>query len=320
MGNGQNVTISGSGFGTKSPAKPYLWAPFDSGSINPSSLGTRTTWDAIESMGYTAGEGAGGTGVAKATNNSGIWTLGVNTSGSINWNDYGQKMYLFRKVKINFAIGNKNWKNWRLWATNLTYPNIYIQLGSSMNLMNQESNGTCGHLNWIDDARNNQYNAFATEELIMRANSAHDTMDSLFQYYSNGTTITNDTTCELDRPLAPMVLNFPAHGVIANESMGSNDRTWYDDIYLDNTWSRIMIGNASTLAASTHKEIQIPSSWSANSITASVNRGTFADGSAAYLYAVDSMGAVNVNGYPITFSGGSSDTTPPAAPSGLTIQ
>lgn len=313
VSHGQSIAITGLGFGTKSPAQPYLWAPFE-GSINPSSLGTKTSWDVNESMAYNSSEGAGGKGCAKATDNSGTWTLGVNTNGVIGWNDFSQKMYLFRKVKINFPIDNKNWKSWRLWANNYTYPNIYIQLGSSMNLMNQESNSSCGYLQNGDAARNNQLNNFASEELIMRANSGAGVEDSSFVYTSNGTTVTNDTSCDLDRALAQMVLIFPAHGVIANATMGSSDRTWYDDIYLDNTWARVMIADASTWAASTHKEPQIPSAWSVSNITVTVNSGTFTTGQQAYLYVVDSTGAVNSNGYPITIGssgGGSGDTTPP---------
>ncbi|MCD6288604.1 MAG: hypothetical protein J7M12_05765, partial [Candidatus Hydrogenedentes bacterium] len=59
-------------------------------------------------------------------------------------------------------------------------------------------------------------------------------------------------------------------------------------------------GNASTWSACTHREIQIPTAWSNDTITFTVNQGSFPYGT-AYLYVVDSTGAWNENGYPITF-------------------
>ncbi len=93
---------------------------------------------------------------------------------------------------------------------------------------------------------------------------------------------------------------------------------WMDDVYIDNTQSRVMIGNASTLAGSTHLELQPPTAWNSNgqSVTITVNQGSFADSATAYLYVINANGNVNINGYPITFSSGSSDTTPPTISGG----
>lgn len=76
---------------------------------------------------------------------------------------------------------------------------------------------------------------------------------------------------------------------------------YYDEIYVDKTKSRVEIGNSSTWDGCSHREIQIPSAWSSGSIAVTVNQGTFADSSGAYLYVVDSDGTVNSNGYSITF-------------------
>ena len=79
------------------------------------------------------------------------------------------------------------------------------------------------------------------------------------------------------------------------------DEFFYDNIYIDKSIARVEIGNASTYAASTRREVQIPSSWG-NSIQITVNKGGFSSGQAAYLYVMDSSGRVNTNGYPITFN------------------
>ena len=97
-------------------------------------------------------------------------------------------------------------------------------------------------------------------------------------------------------------------------------KQYYNDIYLDNTQARIEICNSSTWSNRNNCEIQIPFTWSDASITFIVNQATFNNGATAYLYVVDSTGAVNANGYPITFGSGTPpDTTPPAAPTGLSV-
>ena len=76
---------------------------------------------------------------------------------------------------------------------------------------------------------------------------------------------------------------------------------YWDEVYIDTTQARVEIGNASSWSACTHREIQIPSSWSSSSISVTVNQGSFSDGGGAYLYVVDSNGNVNDSGRAITF-------------------
>jgi hypothetical protein len=109
--------------------------------------------------------------------------------------------------------------------------------------------------------------------------------------------------------------DIPYGGVYPDNPGGD---VYVDDLYIDTTWARVEIGNASTYAASTEREIQIPSAWSDAALALTANLGQFANGP-AYLYVFDSTGAVNAAGYPVTI-GGTPDTTPPVAPSGLGIQ
>ena len=90
IAHGERLEITGSDFGQKSPAKPLLWAPFD-GTASPSPLGIVGSWDRVQSMGYRAGEGYGGTGALGALDSSGSWVAGVTNSGVV-WNAYGAKM------------------------------------------------------------------------------------------------------------------------------------------------------------------------------------------------------------------------------------
>lgn len=73
---------------------------------------------------------------------------------------------------------------------------------------------------------------------------------------------------------------------------------YYCDVYYDHTWSRVVLGNASTIGACTKKEMQVPSAWSSTSITCTMKHGAIPTGS-AWLYVIDSTGAASA-GFAVT--------------------
>jgi len=78
---------------------------------------------------------------------------------------------------------------------------------------------------------------------------------------------------------------------------------YFDDIYVDTTLSRVMLGNNQSYSEATIVEPQIPSAWSNNSINVTVNLGKL-NGSTAYLFVFDADNNHNEFGYPITLSEG----------------
>jgi hypothetical protein len=74
-----------------------------------------------------------------------------------------------------------------------------------------------------------------------------------------------------------------------------------------------MLGNASTYAASTRFEMQVPTSWADGSIELKANQGAFPGGTDAYLYVIDSGGAVSNNGsgVKVTFAPAGNQPMPP---------
>lgn len=312
---GQTVTVNGSGFGSKSPAKPFLWAPF-SGSLAPSSLGVVTAWHSTENMGYNSSEGAGGGGSAKSTNSSGTWAMSIRSSG-FNWNDYGQHSYIFRKTKRNFEtpVGGFNWKVWRMWPESVgTLPDTYISTHNGC----AYTEGIMSTCKWFDASTfigsSGRYN---TEELILSSNSSSSSADGTLNLYNNGASAGSMSGMQLKNGAAVMPLNFVVHGVKANVTFDSSSAYWADDVYVDNTWARVMICPGSSWNSRGSCEIQIPSAWSASSISVAANTGVLASGSSAYLYVVDANGNVSP-GYQVRIGSGTS-TTPITAPAGLRI-
>jgi hypothetical protein len=75
---------------------------------------------------------------------------------------------------------------------------------------------------------------------------------------------------------------------------------WHDDIYIDNSWARVEIGDKDTYDTCTHREIQIPTAWAADHVVIKLNLGSFRTGDNVYLYVVDENGVVNTQGQLIT--------------------
>jgi hypothetical protein len=249
--------------------------------------------------------------------------MGVDTQPDWMFNSLGQKSYIYRKVKKNFWIDSgHNWKILRVWHTDITYPNFYYQAGNG----NVSSEGTLDTYCWSLDPSPFYYNVnWRTDEFIVKANTTYSTSDGVFTYKLNNQKI---ASCADDGyyfglrnasgSVQDMRWAFLVHGVMANAPgfPGVNEHEWYDDIYFDNTWSRVMLGDSSTYTNSSYLEIQIPSAWSDGSITLTANQGVFTNGQQVYLYVVDSNGNANANGYPVIMGGGTADTTPPVISNG----
>jgi len=86
--------------------------------------------------------------------------------------------------------------------------------------------------------------------------------------------------------------------------------TYYDDVFIQvGTQARVEIGDASTWATCTHREIQPPTAWADGEITITANVGSFQDGDHIYLYVVDATGAVNADGYDLGILGAETNVT-----------
>ena len=88
---------------------------------------------------------------------------------------------------------------------------------------------------------------------------------------------------------------------------------YFDDVYIDTTLQRVVLANNSVLANATIVEVQIPVTWSDGSITATVNLGKFTQGTSAYLFVVDASGNPSAAGYKVTAGGTASAPSSPTS-------
>jgi len=98
---------------------------------------------------------------------------------------------------------------------------------------------------------------------------------------------------------------------------GVNSFRYFAGVYIDNTRSRVVLGNNPNYSSCTKMEPQIPSLWSNTSIQCSANLGEFPDSGTAYLFVFDSDNNRNTTGYEVTLGVG--DDEPPDPPTGLRI-
>ncbi len=87
----------------------------------------------------------------------------------------------------------------------------------------------------------------------------------------------------------------------------NNAFRYFDDIYIDDTFARVMLANSQNYSNATIIEPQIPFAWSDNSISVTVNLGKFNDSGIANLFVFDADNNYNEVGYPINISSGTTN-------------
>lgn len=359
VSHGSSITVAGSGFGTKNPAAPMIW---DNGSGRSSGqLPSAGGWsgglpsglsegNATYNMQYrTAGSFRSVAG-PHALNSVYLAGAAPGYGGYGGYNGINPDVY----YEWNVGSGEKIFAScyWRLDPNGMTnystYPGLNLKnfqycadgpVCSSdpmILLTTAYSHGSwysyapllCNGSTWCSDTNTNPALNWVKTDIQLQAESSNGNL----KLWDNGV-IGIDAKGNLSG-MAGSLRDFSFGGYFepryADDSTPPepypDDYRYLADLYLDNTWARVMACAGSTWANRGICEMQIPSSWTDNgqtngaSIAAKVNQGSFNNGQQAYLYVVDSNGVANPNGKPVTFGSGGGDTIAPAAPSGLSVQ
>jgi hypothetical protein len=354
--NGSTVTISGSGFGTKSQAAPLISSYNNTTSAN--------NWS-----GGTVGGGwvFGGDSIALSTSAplrssfpqssyqaryDAYYNAGYDTVG-FNHNVGEDKIYVSFWIYRNYTdwhellgAGN-NTKFFRIYngnspASDQVISAVFLGDGSMTSV------GFIGEFqapyNWsiaYNGCNAGQYSltnfyVFTQNSSCMPGLQQWEHWEAYIDYpsslgghdgatvwWKNGRTISRNTNVALNDTGQNNDMRWIRIGEVSGGSTATGQWEYLDQVYIDNTPAHVFISDNPNvtwpdMGTSYHSEIQVPSDWSDSSITFTLNQGTFADDAQAYLYVVDANGNVNTNGYPVTFSG-VPDVTPPSAPTGLSV-
>lgn len=328
-GTGNSLVISGSGFGSKSRSKPWVWADFQDGDTNPNaSLSHRTTWNQVQER-------------ALDTSSAKRWGNGTSVSASA-WGTGGSNTTAFRTDLTHLVHGNKivislwrrstvdfypdvshiatvdgpaeNFKILRGWASGAgTYPNMWTGIGRDENpgawrWSNERMTAVTGETRVTLGSSYAPTTTWRLERYFFRYNSTPGSLDGAFHIYLNNSLLRSDTTVRFDSAGEPGV---PRYWYIQNNSsnysVATGEEEWFDSIYVDDSWNTVYIGNAATLAATTQLEVQPYTAWSASQITIEQRTGTLTG--PMYLYVCDENLTCNSAGFPLAAS---SSALPPS--------
>jgi hypothetical protein len=327
INHGAKVEISGSGFGLKSNPFPIRYDDFE-GLTNGQGVGTATGWWEGEKMVVNKSYQRN----TVSTRNAKIVLPGVIKKNNIGFANT-KKAYVNLWVRFDWGEGDDSYqiKTWRI-------ANRIVSGGTDMPtiaLFHWFYTSGKARIQWItkkDDGEGggklvkNLYTDLPYPptnpiwlNLAMQVDQ-NDLMEGSLTVWSTnfkgGAILRQSSTHQVRNE--KKYLNAIKIGEYIG-SGGDSSTLYYDNIYIDNSWARVELGDKGNYNECTIREIQIPSAWSENSITITVNQGSFAYGKTVYLYAIDPNGNSNSQGYPITIGGSGNNTAQPSPPVGLKI-
>lgn len=301
--HGSSVTITGSAFGSKGGSnanKPLIWADFES-SINPTALSHITAWDVAEQLTRQSSAPQFGS----STNNV-VGTFDGSHSFSVSLSGGVTKLYVSGKRRYNASIQSSNLKFFRVWNDNIgdtvaSTSNSGIVLDENCFDGSRFQSVTLGLGTWNHD------------EFLWRKSTSgscsfgSSTGNGYYEFIQSGTQM-QIYNGNFPTEISPLYGTSSGNGLRLMDNFTdagdiNGTQVWMDDLYLDDTWARVIVGNASTLAACTVREMQIPTAWSTGSITVQINRGSFGSSASAWLYVIDSNNVAS-SGQAITFGAG----------------
>lgn len=328
--HGSSVTITGSGFGTKTTAAPVIWDDASIGSV-PTDNGK---WDGyypqypvhstVWHVRYTSpirGVATAHTHVARYMA-GGHGEVGSNGYDVMFWKNRTMASYPQFTYACWYERGDPNWvfggdNNYKMydfstgtqpyaspsnWYTAWNTPLPNSTVGGCVWVFNDDClDAPCESLAWPDNNGHNYYwntgaNNFGGWQKVEMEIQWTNQTSGYVKVWNNGVLVMN-----YSGPTDKYA------GTARSESVGGyarmygqpNNWRYWNDVYLDYTRSRVLLANNATLTSATIREIQIPSSWSNGSINATMNLGKFTTGQTAYLFVLDSTGVSNTTGFPV---------------------
>lgn len=310
--HGYSVTISGGGFGSKSPAKPLVWADFKDGIAQAD--------NAYSTLGFTNISGGFAIVSSDLSGHSSYCLGGIADNGTTAFDPNveirpsapSSRFYVFAKRKYgtssNFLDNVTNYKFFRLWP----YPRTMIDVVMGYYNFRTPWSPSGGEIAYTVEGTGmttetgthffNSGGVWHTEEFAAYQGTLDQT-DGILKYWKNGQIVTNvlikgRTTASPGEWQDLFIENYQTHTILNDPHDGhdkppANEMVYLGDVYVDNTWARVMIGNNAVFDNCTRRDIQLPIAWSNTSITISFNQGSFNNGTTVYLFVVDSNGIVS---------------------------
>lgn len=312
------ATIEGQGFGAKTNAAPLIWENFEANQFVPGLYlkDIDSSWVPGADRGAQVIACPGG---GKCIQNH-VYNTDDGTGVSIPHNKWATNMKavppsseLYFSYKLYLAAsGAKPYGIGKLGRIMTDVP------GGSYN-----STGTVGISSWQPlyntgtgwlyvPTTTEQFKYFPVDALPLKSwfrqeiygkKSTPGVADGAVYVSNRGTTIVDNkavVTCAAGYDYSYKGIYLPMSVANTETQLGTTDTVIdlaVDSVYVDNTLARVELCDSPSWSTCSTKEIQIPSAWSSSQISFTFNMGALP--ATAYLYVVDSTGAVNSTGYKI---------------------
>ena len=310
------VAITGLNFGTRDINNNLIYDGMESGSFNPRWTSPRALTVDSESR-HARSQYAAHIDFKNYAEN-GFFTGGANDPGPWfcqYWFKLGDNWTWGTTGSDQLGANLSNIKMFRMWESGSSVENFYIASFGWEDVMFISNSGV--------DAQEKFYaaNGYQTKWApgswhlfqFEFKDSSLGVADGAFRWWIDGELEFEDThmmTREDEAPYKrPYILGF--FNSWGDNSTDSND-FWLDDAYIDDSWARVELGNASSYESCTHREIQPLVDWSATQVRVTLNQGSFNAGEAAYLFVVGPTGQRSP-GFPVTI-GGTVENNAPGQP------
>lgn len=304
ISNGETVTITGTNFGSKSTAAPNLFDAVD----NISSYSSLSNGDSIPyggshpwSSDFTVSTYGAVSGEQRHTNSSACYKESNNYKHYVDGRSVtgGTGIYVSWWFKTDTDVSGTN------------HSSKYLRLSQGSALQTKT-------LSWA------QILCMVYDEPSYAANNFPDYAPSINTWHFLELFIDNNAktfTAKADNTVIHDNVSWSSGSItfdyvwkVGFDGGGVSPpyiTSWIDDIYVDNTQARVVLGDASTYSTCDYFEVQPAVTWATGKIEINFNQGSFVTEDTAYLYVVSSTGTITA-GKLITIDdvlGGDSITT-----------
>jgi len=132
-----------------------------------------------------------------------------------------------------------------------------------------------------------------SEEVEFASSSSSGAQNGQWNFYQNGVLANGNS---IITPTGANAITTIYQSQVSNGAQAGSI-VYYDSLYIDDSWHRVVTCGESTWAECKEREIQIPTAWDNNSIDIQLNLGKFNSNQTMFLYVVDENGIANINGF-----------------------
>jgi hypothetical protein len=290
---GQTVRISGTGFGTKSRAAPLVFDDFEAGTAGQQVQGKTATagqWNTGSYAGgvtYTTFEGRK---VARHQFGNGTYNSSLYVDPAPT-----QTVYLDFWIKgVPISNPSRNWKTWRFYNSSDSEVgnSVYYCVGGGIDMAGS----------WVWTPETPPPQTWIHYEVIQKP--------GMVRHYRDGKLDLSNSNSS--PPTVAQVRIGHYWGLDGVDTCSSNPggNVYTDNVYVDNSLARVVLGDQPTFELSRKRAIQQPTAWSGSEVSVRFYSTGFTTGEQAYLFVIDPNNVASP-GYPVRIGEGAVVPNPP---------